>query len=99
MGNDGHFASLFPGSLGVARALDRNAAPACVAMHALQPPHARISQNLPALLDSRRIVLLIVGDEKWSVFQRAKQGGSAGELPMRALLQQQTTPLDIYWAP
>ena len=99
MGLDGHFASLFSGSLGVARALDRTAAPACVAVHGLQAPHARMSQNLAALLDSRRIVLLIVGEDKWSVYQRAKQIGSASELPVRALLQQQVTPIDVYWAP
>jgi 6-phosphogluconolactonase len=99
MGMDAHFASLFPGSLGLPRALDTAAAPACVAQHSLQPPHARISQNLAALLDARRIVLLIVGEDKWAVYQRAKQPGSATELPVRAILHQQVTPIDVYWAP
>jgi 6-phosphogluconolactonase len=99
MGADGHIASLFPGSLGLARALDASAAPACVAMNALAPPHARISQNLAALLDSRRIVLLITGEEKWAVYQRAKTPGSATELPVRAILHQHTTPIDVYWSP
>jgi len=99
MGPDGHIASLFPGSLGLARALDPAAAPACVAMNALSPPHARISQNLAALLDSRRIVLLITGEEKWAVYQRAKTPGSISELPVRAILHQQSTPIDVYWSP
>jgi len=99
MGNDGHIASLFSGSLGLARALDSSAAPTCVAMNALAPPHARISQNLAALMDSRRIVLLITGDEKWTVYQRAKIPGSVSELPVRAILHQQTTPIDVYWSP
>jgi 6-phosphogluconolactonase len=99
MGADGHIASLFPGSLGLARALDASAAPACVAMNALAPPHARISQNLAALLDSRRIVLLITGEEKWAVYQRAKTPGSASELPVRAILHQHITPIDVYWSP
>jgi 6-phosphogluconolactonase len=99
MGLDGHFASLFPGSLNLNRALDAAAAPACVAMNGLQAPHARISQNLAALVDSRRIVLMIVGEDKWAVYQRAKQAGSATELPVRAILHQQSTPIDIYWAP
>ena len=99
MGPDGHIASLFPGSLGLARALDAAAPSACVAMNALSPPHARISQNLAALLDSRRIVLLITGDEKWAVYQRAKTVGSASELPVRAILHQQSTPIDVYWSP
>jgi 6-phosphogluconolactonase len=68
-------------------------------MNGLQAPHARISQNLAALVDSRRIVLMIVGEDKWAVYQRAKQAGSATELPVRAILHQQSTPIDIYWAP
>jgi 6-phosphogluconolactonase len=68
-------------------------------MNALSPPHARISQNLAALLDSRRIVLLISGEEKWAVYQRAKTAGSVSELPVRAVLHQQTTPIDVYWSP
>jgi 6-phosphogluconolactonase len=99
MGPDGHIASLFPSSLGLARALDASTAPACVAMNALAPPHARISQNLAALLDSRRIVLLISGEEKWAVYQRAKTAGSATELPVRAILHQHATPIDVYWSP
>jgi 6-phosphogluconolactonase len=99
MGNDGHIASLFSGSLGLARALDSRAAPTCVAMNALAPPHARISQNLAALMDSRRIVLLITGEEKWAVYQRAKNPGSSSELPVRAILHQHTTPIDVYWSP
>jgi 6-phosphogluconolactonase len=99
MGSDGHFASLVPHSLGLPRALDADAAPACVAMHSLVAPHARISQNLSALLDARRVVLMIVGDAKWSVYQRAKQTGSITELPIRAVLNQPRTPVDVYWAP
>jgi 6-phosphogluconolactonase len=99
MGEDGHFASLFPTSLGIARALDSAAPPACVAMHSLAPPHARISQNFAALLDARRIILHFTGEAKWQVYQRAKQSGSMTDLPVRALLQQQQTPIDIFWSP
>jgi 6-phosphogluconolactonase len=99
MGNDGHFASLFPGSLGLAKALDPNAKPACVAMNSLTAPHARISLNLAAILDSRRVILHIEGEEKWAVWQRAREGGSTNELPIRALLQQKAVTVDVYWAP
>jgi 6-phosphogluconolactonase len=99
MGEDGHFASLFPTSLGIARALDSAASPACIAMHSLSPPHARISQNAAALLDARRIVLHFTGEAKWAVYQRAKQTGSMTELPVRVLLQQLETPIDIFWSP
>jgi 6-phosphogluconolactonase len=99
MGDDGHTASLFPGSMALARALDPGAAPGCVAINALVAPHARVSLNLAALLDARRIVLHIEGDAKWAVYQRARTPGTAAELPVRAVLQQKEVPVDVYWAP
>lgn len=99
MGQDGHTASLFPGSLALARGLDPAAPPACIAVNALVAPHARVSLNLAALLDSRRIVLHIEGDAKWAVYQRALTPGAPAELPIRAILQQKEVPVDVYWSP
>ena len=99
MGEDGHTASLFPGSLALARALDPTAAPGCVAVNALAAPHARVSLNLAALLDSRRIILHIEGEAKWRVYQKARTTGSMSEMPIRAVLHQQEVPVDAYWSP
>lgn len=99
MGEDGHTASLFPGSLALARALDPTAPPGCVAVNALTAPHARVSLNLSALLDARRVILHIEGESKWQVYQRARMPGSAAELPVRAVLHQKEVPVDVYWAP
>jgi len=99
MGDDGHTASLFPGSLALSRALDASAPPGCVAVNALATPHARVSLNLAALLDARRIVLHIEGESKWQVYQRARVPGSAAELPVRAILHQKEVPVDVFWAP
>jgi 6-phosphogluconolactonase len=99
MGEDGHTASLFPGSLALARGLDASAPPACLAVNALKAPHARISLNLRALLDARRIALHIEGPAKWQVYQRARTPGSAAELPIRAVLHQKEVPVDVFWAP
>jgi 6-phosphogluconolactonase len=98
MGEDGHTASLFPGSMALARGLDPAATPACIAVNALVAPHARVSLNLAALLDARRIVLHIEGDAKWAVYQRALAPGTAAELPVRAVLQQKEVPVDVFWA-
>lgn len=99
MGEDGHTASLFPGSLTLARALDPSAQPACIAVNALAAPHARVSLNLAALLDARRIIVHIEGEAKWQVYQKARAPGSPNELPVRAVLHQQEVPVDVYWSP
>jgi 6-phosphogluconolactonase len=99
MGNDGHTASLFPGSLALARALDPAAPPGCIAVNALAAPHARVSLNLAALLDARRIIVHIEGEAKWQVYQKARVPGSTNELPVRAVLHQQEVPVDVYWSP
>jgi 6-phosphogluconolactonase len=99
MGEDGHTASLFPGSMALARGLDTSTPPGCIAVNALTAPHARISLNLRALLDARRIVLHIEGAAKWQVYQRARLPGPAAELPIRAILHQKEVPVDVFWAP
>lgn len=97
LGEDGHTASLFPQAPGLAAALDPDAAPACVAMTAPTAPHGRISLNLAALLQARRIALLFVGDAKRAVYERALAGGDAQQMPVRALLRQQRVPVTVYW--
>jgi len=99
MGNEGHTASLFPDSPGLTQALDLSQAPCCVAMTASSPPRARLSLNLRALLDSRRIVLLIAGEEKWAAFERARVRGPSTDMPVRALFAQQNVPVSVWWAP
>jgi 6-phosphogluconolactonase len=99
MGDDGHFASLFPHSPGLAAALDAAAPPGCVAMHAGVAPRERLSLNLGALLDARWLCLAIVGASKLAVLERARAPGTALELPVRALLTQTRAPLAIHWAP
>jgi 6-phosphogluconolactonase len=99
MGDDGHTASLFPQSPGLAAALDPSAPPGCVAMEAPQPPRPRLSLNLRALLDSRRIALLIIGEQKWATYQRARVRGPIEEMPVRALFHQQNVPVSVYWSP
>ena len=99
MGDDGHTASLFPGSAGLDVALDAAAAPACVAMQPRTTPHARLSLNLAALLRARRICIQISGAQKWQVYQRALAAGPVEEMPVRAILRQRAVPVDVYWCP
>ena len=99
MGDDGHVASLFPDSPGLAAAMDPSQPPGCVGMSAPSAPRTRISLNLRALLDSRRIAVLIVGAAKWATYERARTRGPAVDMPVRALLAQQNVPVTVWWAP
>jgi len=99
MGDDGHTASLFPGSPNLPSALNQAAAAGCVGMWSPEPPQARLSLNLTALLDSRRIVVLISGDAKWRTLGEAQAQGPVQDMPVRALLRQSRTPVDVLWSP
>ena len=95
MGEDGHFASLFPGSPTLGAGLDPAGKALVVAAPAGEPmpPQPRISLTLAALLQSRLIVLLVTGAAKLKVLDRP-----AG-LPIAALLSASDARLRILWAP
>ena len=97
MGEDGHFASLFPDFDGLQKALDPHNTTACITVQTAGSPHLRISLTLSALLNSEHIVLLIFGQAKRAVFESAKLGGSA--YPVEALARQTRTPVTVIWAP
>lgn len=85
MGEDGHVASLIPGSPTLAEGLD----PAGDALTVMtpaglgSPPVERISLTIPALLQSRLILVLIAGDAKRAVVESALAGA---DVPVRSIL-------------
>jgi 6-phosphogluconolactonase len=99
MGNDGHTASLFPGSAQLAAATDMASGKNCMAVTPVDAPHERMTLTLPALLDSQQIILHITGQEKKAVLEQAQTEGPATEMPIRFMLRQQERPVNIYWAP
>jgi 6-phosphogluconolactonase len=99
MGDDGHTASLFPGSPNLPSALNPAAAAGCVGTWSPAAPHPRLSLNLTALLDSRRVVVLISGESKWRTYTAAYAAGPAQDMPVRAVLHQSRTPVDVMWSP
>ena len=95
MGEDGHVASLIPGSPVMAQANG----PALIAESPQgfgSPPVPRISLTFAALLQSRAIFLLIAGEAKRQVIAAAMAGA---DLPVRTILNQGQVPVRIFWAP
>src|SRR6202790_5455288 len=99
MGDDGHTASLFPGSPNLPSALNASAAAGCAGMRSPVPPHPRLSLNLTALLDSRRIVVLITGESKLRPLAAPCAPATDEDIPVRAVLRQTRTPIDVMWSP
>lgn len=99
MGEDGHFASLFPGSPDLVPALDPDGRPGCVAMQAPAAPASRISLNLPALRRTRRLFLLVGGMAKHEVLMQAAREGPASHWPVAALLALRHPEAEVYWGP
>jgi len=96
MGEDGHIASLIPGSPVLAQAMDPDGA--ALTAESPQgfgsPPVARITLTLSALLQSRGIFLLIAGAAKRQVVEQALGGA---DYPVRAILNQDRAPVRIFW--
>jgi len=99
MGDDGHTASLFSGSPNLHSALNPAAAAGCVGMWAPTVPQPRLSLNLTALLDARRVLVLIGGEAKWRIYATACEPGAEHDMPVRAVLRQQRTPVEVVWSP
>lgn len=93
MGADMHTASLFPGSPDLPAALDRHAPPlmAVAASEGLEP---RITLTGPVLAGAVSTHVLITGDEKKAVLDRARRANHL-EAPIGVVLGQ----ADIHWAP
>jgi 6-phosphogluconolactonase len=62
-------------------------------------PHERMTLTLPAILNSRDIILHISGEEKRKVYEKAVSEGPLAEMPVRFVLRQAKVPVTVYWAP
>ncbi|MBR9912247.1 MAG: 6-phosphogluconolactonase [Gammaproteobacteria bacterium] len=98
MGGDGHTASLFPCSQELPQGLDMKSGRTCVAVQPTTAPHQRMSMTLPRLLDAAEIVVHIAGADKKAVLERALRVKDQAQLPISAVLQQQRTPVSVFWA-
>ena len=100
MGEDGHFASLFPDMPGLTSALDSGQPAAAVVGLAPVEPQVRLSLNLHMLLSTQWLGLLAFGARKAELIEQVLADTvESRTLPLHALLHQQRLPLTIYWAP
>ena len=90
MGGDGHFASLFPGhpAIDVRDGL-------CVAIPETSYRVGRMSLTANAILAAKKLMLLYAGPVKHAVYQEATKPGSYHDLPLRLVLQQAQTPVEV----
>jgi 6-phosphogluconolactonase len=90
MGEDGHVASLFPNSPALDLGLNP-AAPAVIAVPrgeaGAAPTLPRLSLTLRPLSSAAAVLLLISGEAKKAVIERALEGADPRRLPVAAILQ------------
>lgn len=99
MGEDGHFASLFPGRAETGPALDLDSKDSVMVLSEPAKGHPRIGLTLPALIDCSHVLLAVTGAEKRIVLQRAIDNINTDTYPIAALLRQKRTPIDILLCP
>jgi 6-phosphogluconolactonase len=96
MGEDGHFASLFPGRKETAPALKLDGNTDIMVLTEPAKGHPRIGLTLRALVDCSHVLLAVTGAEKRIVLDRAIDNINADTYPIAALLRQKQTPIDIF---
>jgi len=94
MGADGHTASFFPGADNLQAALNDNG-PA-LAIRAPGAGEPRITLTLSAILNTKSLYLHIEGQEKAKTLQKAIKGKQVEQMPVRAVLKQKQTMVQIF---
>ncbi len=103
MGNDGHTASWFPDSAGLDEAMLAPAGQVIAAIDATGCPvagnHAhRLTLTGPAVTQARTALMLLFGDEKLAVFERALTADPRA-MPVRHAIDKLGPRLSVIWAP
>lgn len=97
MGADGHTASLFPCTETLCMAMSPNTRTPCIDVNPLDARWPRITLTLQRLLASREIILLLFGEEKMAILKEAMNGDKVAVMPVRAVLNQSGTPVQVAW--
>jgi len=100
MGDDGHTASLFPGASNLDAALAASEPYVAIDASGSRAAGAfprRISLTPAGLAQARVRVLLLRGEDKRAIFERALDPGDVRELPVRAAIDLPGAPLHVFW--
>ena len=93
MGEDGHFASLFPSLINTSNYFNLLADPGIIYTEPMGSPcHKRISMNLSMIIESKKVVLLISNEKKLSLLSEAYENNL---LPLYYLLAQERVDVEI----
>ena len=98
VGNDGHTASIFPDSKELDEALDPKNKEKIMITHSENLPYTRFTFTAIALLNSKQIFIHGYGNEKKSILQSAADQETALPYPIAYFINQENTPVEIYWA-
>lgn len=101
MGTDGHTASWFPHAQGLDEALSEKSAIVHVKAQQSDVTKAhldRLTLTLGAIATARFVCLLITGEAKRDVFEKALAPGPVEDMPVRAILRARPD-LWVCWAP
>jgi len=94
MGEDAHTASLFPDANELKNALYDD-----ISVKAINPPEApfeRMTLSLKTLLNTKSIVLLMEGEQKYNIYNEVIQKELDEKRPIGFILKQQKTPVEVY---
>ena len=99
MGDDGHIGSMFPIDPHLSKWLDPKGERLVIGVETAgeKPYVPRISMTARALLSTGLLAILITGEGKRKVMERALSGDVS--VPVSAVVRQDHAPLRIFWAP
>ena len=98
MGPDGHTASLFPGSIDLAKGLDPCAPSFIAAQPTMEPMVPRLTMTAPHILASDHLVLHIHGPAKRDLLEAAKDAAPT-TYPIAHFLRHPSAQIEVYYAP
>jgi 6-phosphogluconolactonase len=96
MGDDAHTASLFPHNPKLHEAYESHEL--CISIKPVTAPHIRMSLTRSAILSSRHLYLHFQGEKKGELYQQALEGNDTFEMPIRSILHQSETAIEVYTA-